>query len=69
MARLVCECGHKLWSEYWWNGSNHQWVFLDDEPTSETYGERVACCPRCGGQVAYGKRGGIGSDLDRLRKQ
>lgn len=59
MATLFCGCGYKLWSEFWWSGSKHEWVFLDDEPVSDTYADRVNRCPGCGSQVAHDGRGGI----------
>jgi hypothetical protein len=69
MATLFCECGHKLWSEFWWDESQHKWVFFDDEPTSETYSQQVTHCPECGGQVAYDRRGGIWYNLGALGNQ
>ena len=63
MATLFCECGHKLWSEFWWNGTKHLWVFLDDERTSETYAQPVTGCPQCGGQVTHDRRRASGQNL------
>ena len=50
MPTLYCPCGqaHKLWGEFWWTDGHHQWVFFDDDKTSETYGEQVENCPACG---------------------
>ena len=63
MATLFCECGHKLWSEFWWNGTKHLWVFLDDEKTSETYAQQVASCPECDEPITSDRRGVIGQNL------
>jgi hypothetical protein len=67
MATLFCECGYKLWSEFWWGGSKHAWVFLDDEKTSDTYAKQVTRCPECGGQVTNDRRGAGGQDLGALQ--
>ena len=50
MAVLLCPCTHesRLWAEFWWVGRGHQWVFFDDDETSETYAEQVTHCPGCG---------------------
>ena len=50
MATLLCPCTHgcRLWGEFWWVGREHQWVFFDDDETSETYTEQVTNCPGCG---------------------
>jgi hypothetical protein len=50
MAMLVCPCtrGGDLWAEFWWIGQGYQWVFFDDDQTSETYSEQVTNCPGCG---------------------
>jgi hypothetical protein len=63
MATLFCECGHKLWSEFWWNETGHLWMFFDDEKTSETYHEQVTSCPECGGQVTRDRRRDSGQNL------
>jgi hypothetical protein len=63
MATLLCECGHRLWSEFWWNGTKHLWVFFDDERTSETYLERITSCPDCGRQVTRDRRGASGDNF------
>jgi hypothetical protein len=63
MATLFCECGHKLWSEFWWNGTKHLWVFLDDEKRSETYAQQVSDCPQCGGQITRDRRMASGQNL------
>ena len=69
MATVFCECGHKLWSEFWWGGSKHLWVFLDDEKTSETYAQQVTRCPECGGQVKHDRRGASGQNLGASQKR
>ena len=53
MALLRCPCqqGTDIWGEYWWVSGGHQWVFFDDEKTSETYAEQVEYCPSCGTQL------------------
>jgi hypothetical protein len=66
MAKLFCECGHKLWSEFWWNGTKHLWMFFDDERKSETYLERVTSCPECGVQVTRDRRRAGGQNLGAL---
>jgi hypothetical protein len=50
MAVLVCPCarGSDLWGEFWWIGRGYQWVFFDDDETSETYSEQVTHCTGCG---------------------
>lgn len=50
MVVVVCPCakGSDLWAEFWWVGRGHQWVFFDDDDTSETYAEQVTHCPGCG---------------------
>jgi len=50
MATLLCPCTHRcqLWAEFWWVGREYQWVFFDDDETSETYAEQVTRCPGCG---------------------
>jgi hypothetical protein len=50
MVMLLCPCSQecRLWAEFWWVGRGHQWMFFDDERTSETYAEQVTHCPGCG---------------------
>jgi hypothetical protein len=50
MAVLVCSCtrGGNLWGEFWWIGQGYQWVFFDDDETSETYTEQITHCTGCG---------------------
>lgn len=48
MARLRCECRHRIWSELWWKNSGEVLLFFDDVAASESYGERVSVCPGCG---------------------
>jgi hypothetical protein len=45
-------CGHSISCEVQPEGERIGFLaFFDDEPTSETYGERVKSCPRCGEQL------------------
>jgi hypothetical protein len=48
-AALRCVCGHSIYCEV---GNETQYTgsleFFDNEPTSETYGQQVECCPNCG---------------------
>jgi hypothetical protein len=69
MATLYCECNHKLWSEYWWGGSKHVWVLLDDERRSETYTEQVTRCPECGRQLTHDGHGRMVPDIRVSRKR
>jgi hypothetical protein len=69
MATLYCECKHKLWSEFWWNGSKHIWVFFDDEQTSETYAEQITRCPECGMQLTYDGHGSISQEIRASRNR
>lgn len=54
-ARLLCkECGHSLCCALRREGEHLGFlVFFDDEEVSETYGERVACCPGCDARLDY----------------
>ncbi len=46
---FYCECGHKMWCELRrLEEGLGALAFFDDEEASETYAERVACCPGCG---------------------
>ena len=51
-AAVGCVCGHGIICEVR-NGGEHIGflAFFDGEPTSETYGQRVKSCPRCGEQL------------------
>jgi hypothetical protein len=46
--RCPCEQKHKIWGELWWTGDKHEWAFVDDLETSETYTENITYCPGCG---------------------
>ena len=50
MVMLWCPCHEErqVWGELWWRGSEHRWVFFDDDRTSETYAEQIERCPACG---------------------
>jgi hypothetical protein len=53
-ATLRCECGHGILCEVRRAGTHLGFlVFVDDEPTSETYSERVESCPGCGEQLSF----------------
>ena len=67
MATLLCGCGHKLWSEFWWTGSEHLWMFFDDERSSGTYAAQVTSCPECGEQVTHNRRVAIGQNFGTSR--
>ena len=54
MATLYCRCGHRVWSDLWWNGKQDELRFVDDKKTSETYGERLRYCPGCGNILSPG---------------
>jgi hypothetical protein len=48
-AELRCACGQRLYCEV--RSVEHHTgslVFFDNEPTSESYGQQVECCPNCG---------------------
>lgn len=55
MAALRCSCrrGTHVWGEFWWVDRKHQWMFFDDEKTSEAYGERITRCSGCGKTLEY----------------
>jgi hypothetical protein len=51
-AALHCVCGHNIVCEVQPEGERIGFLaFFDDEPTSETYGQRIKGCPRCGEQL------------------
>ena len=51
---LRCGCGHGILCEVRRAGEHlGVLVFVDDEPTSETYSERVKSCPGCGEQLGF----------------
>jgi hypothetical protein len=41
------ECGQKLWTELGNVGLFRLVMFFDDDEGSDTYAERVDCCPGC----------------------
>jgi hypothetical protein len=48
-TRLLCECGHNICCAVRQEGERLGFlVFSDDEPKSETLGERIRECPGCG---------------------
>ena len=51
-ARLRCVCAHSILCEVQPQGERIGFLaFFDDEPTSETYAQRIKSCPRCGEQL------------------
>ena len=47
-AQLLCKCGYSICCTVRRERERLGFlVFFDDEEVSETYGERVACCPGC----------------------
>lgn len=51
-ARLRCSCGHGIAVELRGEGLRVATVaFVDDEPGSDTRGERVRECPGCGARL------------------
>jgi hypothetical protein len=53
-AALRCGCGHGIHCEVRRAGEHLGFlVFVDDEPTSETCGERIESCPGCGEQLGF----------------
>jgi hypothetical protein len=51
---LRCVCGHSIFCEVLSTEEHIGFVvFFDNEPTSETYGQQVECCPNCGEQLGF----------------
>ena len=51
-ATLRCECGYRILCRVASAGERVGFlVFFDNEPTSETYGQQVKNCPRCGEEL------------------
>ena len=49
---LRCVCGYSIFCEVRSTGERLGFlVFQDNEPASETYGQRVESCPGCGEQL------------------
>jgi hypothetical protein len=47
-GKVCCGCGHRVSYELRRHGERLGTVaFFDEEPASETYGERVGRCPGC----------------------
>ena len=45
---LRCTCGHSICCEVKSTGDHTGYLeFVDNEPESETYGQRVESCPNC----------------------
>jgi hypothetical protein len=54
MATLQCRCGYAILCEVRRLGEHlGNLAFFDNEPTSETYGERVESCPGCGEPLEF----------------
>ncbi len=54
VAPLQCPCGYPIVCEVQsLMGRLGAAIFLDEEPTSETYGETVKSCPGCGEQLTF----------------
>lgn len=47
MATLYCECEHSVWSDLWWTERGPEMMFIDNVPSSATYGKQVSRCPGC----------------------
>ena len=53
-AALRCGCGHGILCEVKRAGEHLGFLaFFDDEPMSETWGERVESCPDCREQLGF----------------
>jgi hypothetical protein len=51
-ATLSCVCGHSIVCRVTSGGERIGFLaFFDGEPTNETYGQRVECCPNCGEEL------------------
>ncbi len=51
-AVLRCVCDRRILCQVQPEGEHIGFlVFVDDEPTSETYGQRIKSCPGCGEQL------------------
>ena len=51
-AMLSCVCGHAILCEVQPEGERIGFLaFYDDEPRSETRGQRIKACPGCGEQL------------------
>jgi hypothetical protein len=38
-----------IWGEFWWvGGTEHRWMFFDDDKSSETYARQITRCRGCG---------------------
>ena len=54
VATLQCACGYAILCEVMRLGAClGTLAFSDNEPTSDTYGERVESCPGCGEQLEF----------------
>ncbi len=51
-ARLRCVCGYSILCEVRSEGKRIGFLaFFDDEPTSETHGQRIKDCPGCAQRI------------------
>ena len=54
VGALRCMCAHAVYLALGNRGERVcTLLFFDDEPASETYGERVRECPSCGEQLGF----------------
>jgi hypothetical protein len=38
-----------IWGKFWWvGGTEHRWMFFDDDKSSETYARQITRCRGCG---------------------
>ncbi|MGB3634953.1 MAG: hypothetical protein WA982_12990 [Rubrobacteraceae bacterium] len=51
MATLYCECEHNIWSDLWWTEDGPLLIFLDNRPSSASYGKQITDCPNCGREL------------------
>ena len=49
LGLIYCDCAHKIWCEVRYEEDLVIFAFFDGMETSETYGEKITQCPRCGG--------------------
>ncbi len=48
MATLYCGCRHRVWSDLWWTDRGAVMLFIDNQPSSASYGKQIEDCPGCG---------------------
>jgi hypothetical protein len=53
-TQLLCKCGNGVSCGVSREGERLGFlVFFDDQASSKTYGEQIACCPRCGARLDH----------------